>query len=163
MTTSWPPFWFWTIHFREKREKNEEPLPFYLNFTKTWILYTHLCFFVSLHLAMSHHFFVLLQSCLCCWCLPAEMLMDEKQSCMKLKVTERASDQSNSRMTNKSTTAWREAQKWKKTQFDDKKTKYWNMHDWTWVKAHSFLISNIIWSLLQLLTDVSGEIRPHWN
>ena len=29
----------------------------------------------------------------------------EKQACMKLKVTERASDQSNSRMTNKSTTA----------------------------------------------------------
>ncbi|XP_061784451.1 endothelin receptor Ba [Nerophis lumbriciformis] len=46
------------------------------------------------------------RSCLCCWCLPAEMLMmDEKQSCMKLKVTERASDQSNSRMTNRSTTA----------------------------------------------------------
>ncbi|XP_057714396.1 endothelin receptor Ba isoform X2 [Corythoichthys intestinalis] len=46
------------------------------------------------------------RSCLCCWCLPAEMLiMDEKQSCMKLKVTERASDQSNSRITNKSTTA----------------------------------------------------------
>ncbi|KAF3858554.1 hypothetical protein F7725_011755 [Dissostichus mawsoni] len=45
------------------------------------------------------------RSCLCCWCLPAEMLMDEKQSCMKLKVTDRASDQSHSRMTNKSTTA----------------------------------------------------------
>lgn len=45
------------------------------------------------------------QSCLCCWCLPAEMLMDEKQLCTKMKVTERASDQSNSRMTNKSTTA----------------------------------------------------------
>nr|XP_019957007.1 PREDICTED: endothelin B receptor-like [Paralichthys olivaceus] len=45
------------------------------------------------------------RSCLCCWCLPAEMLLDEKQSCMKLKVTDRASDQSNSRMTNKSTTA----------------------------------------------------------
>ncbi|KAA8587435.1 hypothetical protein FQN60_016297 [Etheostoma spectabile] len=45
------------------------------------------------------------RSCLCCWFLPAEMLMDEKQSCMKLKVTERASDQSNSRTTNKSTTA----------------------------------------------------------
>ncbi|XP_068557908.1 endothelin receptor Ba [Cebidichthys violaceus] len=44
------------------------------------------------------------RSCLCCWCLPAEMLMDEKQSCMKMKVTERASDQSNSRLTNKSTT-----------------------------------------------------------
>lgn len=45
------------------------------------------------------------RSCLCCWCLPAEMLMDEKQSCMKLKVTDRASDQSNSRVTNKYTTA----------------------------------------------------------
>lgn len=45
------------------------------------------------------------RSCLCCWCLPAEMLMEKKQSCMKLKVTERASDQSNSRTTNKSTTA----------------------------------------------------------
>lgn len=33
------------------------------------------------------------------------MLMDERQSCMKLKVTDRASEQSNSRMTNKSTTA----------------------------------------------------------
>ncbi|PWA17484.1 hypothetical protein CCH79_00011363 [Gambusia affinis] len=45
------------------------------------------------------------QSCLCCWCLPAEMLMDEKQSCMKLKVTERSSEQSHSRITNKSSTA----------------------------------------------------------
>ncbi|CAB1317305.1 unnamed protein product [Coregonus sp. 'balchen'] len=45
------------------------------------------------------------RSCLCCWCLPAEMLMDEKQSCMKLKVTDRASDQSNSRATNKYTSA----------------------------------------------------------
>lgn len=69
--------------------------------------------FVSPHLAMSHSFiFFLLQSCLCCWCLPMEMLMDEKQSCIKLKGT--ASDQSNSRLTNKSTTAVRETQKWKK-------------------------------------------------
>ncbi|XP_026117972.1 endothelin receptor type B-like isoform X2 [Carassius auratus] len=38
------------------------------------------------------------RSCLCCWCLPPEMLaMDDKQSCMKLKVTERGSEQSNSR------------------------------------------------------------------
>ncbi|XP_027875624.1 endothelin receptor Ba [Xiphophorus couchianus] len=42
------------------------------------------------------------RSCLCCWILPAEMLMDEKQSCMKLKVTERSSEQSHSRITNKS-------------------------------------------------------------
>ncbi|XP_010888906.2 endothelin receptor Ba [Esox lucius] len=45
------------------------------------------------------------RSCLCCWCLPAEMLMDDKQSCMKLKVTDRASDQSNTHPTNKYTTA----------------------------------------------------------
>uniref|UniRef100_A0A3P8WPF6 Endothelin receptor type B n=2 Tax=Cynoglossus semilaevis TaxID=244447 RepID=A0A3P8WPF6_CYNSE len=45
------------------------------------------------------------RSCLCCWCLPPEMLMDEKPSCLKLKVNDRASDQSNSRMTNKSSTA----------------------------------------------------------
>uniref|UniRef100_A0A8C7NCL7 Endothelin receptor type B n=1 Tax=Oncorhynchus kisutch TaxID=8019 RepID=A0A8C7NCL7_ONCKI len=44
------------------------------------------------------------RSCLCCWCLPAEMLIDEKQSCMKLKVTDRT-DQSNSRATNKYTSA----------------------------------------------------------
>lgn len=56
--------------------------------------------------SLSHNFSFVLQSCLCCWCLPAEMLMDEKQLCTKLKVTERASEQSNSRMTNKSTTAW---------------------------------------------------------
>ncbi|XP_007254865.3 endothelin receptor Ba [Astyanax mexicanus] len=44
------------------------------------------------------------RSCLCCWCLPPEMLaMDEKQSCMKLKMTDRASDQSNSRSSNKYT------------------------------------------------------------
>ncbi|XP_030634830.1 endothelin receptor Ba [Chanos chanos] len=43
------------------------------------------------------------RSCLCCWCLPPEMLaMDEKQSCMKLRVTERVSEQS-SRATNKYT------------------------------------------------------------
>ncbi|XP_042612171.1 endothelin receptor Ba isoform X2 [Cyprinus carpio] len=41
------------------------------------------------------------RSCLCCWCLPPEMLaMDDKQSCMKLKVTERGSEQSNSRASN---------------------------------------------------------------
>ncbi|XP_048035569.1 endothelin receptor Ba [Megalobrama amblycephala] len=44
------------------------------------------------------------RSCLCCWCLPPEMLvMDDKQSCMKLKVTERGSEQSNSRASNKYT------------------------------------------------------------
>ncbi|NP_571272.1 endothelin receptor Ba precursor [Danio rerio] len=32
------------------------------------------------------------RSCLCCWCLPPEILaMDDKQSCIKLKVTERGS------------------------------------------------------------------------
>uniref|UniRef100_A0A8C1YFD4 Endothelin receptor type B n=1 Tax=Cyprinus carpio TaxID=7962 RepID=A0A8C1YFD4_CYPCA len=41
------------------------------------------------------------RSCLCCWCLPPEMLaMDDKQSCMKLKVTERGSEQSNSLQVN---------------------------------------------------------------
>uniref|UniRef100_A0A8C1S5H3 Endothelin receptor type B n=1 Tax=Cyprinus carpio TaxID=7962 RepID=A0A8C1S5H3_CYPCA len=46
------------------------------------------------------------RSCLCCWCLPPEMLaMDDKQSCMKLKVTERGSEQSNSRASNKYTSA----------------------------------------------------------
>ncbi|KAL2088110.1 hypothetical protein ACEWY4_016938 [Coilia grayii] len=44
------------------------------------------------------------RSCLCCWCLPPEMLsMDDKPSCMKLKPTDRASEQSNSRVTNKYT------------------------------------------------------------
>ncbi|XP_066516370.1 endothelin receptor type B-like [Hoplias malabaricus] len=44
------------------------------------------------------------RSCLCCWCLPSEMLaMDEKQSCMKLKTTDRGSEQSNSRISNKYT------------------------------------------------------------
>ncbi|KAL6481525.1 hypothetical protein MHYP_G00096050 [Metynnis hypsauchen] len=39
------------------------------------------------------------RSCLCCWCLPPEMLaMDEKQSCIKLKTTDRGSEQSNSRI-----------------------------------------------------------------
>ncbi|XP_028837425.1 endothelin receptor Ba isoform X2 [Denticeps clupeoides] len=46
------------------------------------------------------------RSCLCCWCLPPEMLsMDEKQSCMKLKTTERGSEQSNSRASNKYSSA----------------------------------------------------------
>ncbi|KAI4877095.1 hypothetical protein NFI96_006683 [Prochilodus magdalenae] len=44
------------------------------------------------------------RSCLCCWCLPPEMLaMDEKQSCMKLKMTDQRSEQSNSRISNKYT------------------------------------------------------------
>ncbi|XP_051565863.1 endothelin receptor type B [Myxocyprinus asiaticus] len=44
------------------------------------------------------------RTCLCCWCLPPEMLaMDDKQSCMKLRVTERGSEQSNSRASNKYT------------------------------------------------------------
>ncbi|XP_028987667.1 endothelin receptor Ba [Betta splendens] len=51
------------------------------------------------------------RSCLCCWCLPMEMLMDEKQSCIKVK--ERASDQSNSCATNKSSTAIGDARRWK--------------------------------------------------
>ncbi|KAJ3595717.1 hypothetical protein NHX12_005020 [Muraenolepis orangiensis] len=37
------------------------------------------------------------RACLFCWCLPAEMLMDDKPTFMKLKVTERASEQSNIR------------------------------------------------------------------
>lgn len=73
------------------------------------------------------------RSCLCCWCLPAEMLMDEKQSCMKLKVTDRGSDQSNSRMTNKSSTAWGEAQKWETTK------KYSSIAEWMRTRHHVFL------------------------
>nr|XP_020479713.1 endothelin B receptor-like [Monopterus albus]XP_020479714.1 endothelin B receptor-like [Monopterus albus] len=49
------------------------------------------------------------RSCLCCWCLPAEILMGEKQSFMKLKANEQASDQSNSHTTNKSATTRVEA------------------------------------------------------
>ncbi|CAL8368859.1 unnamed protein product [Boreogadus saida] len=45
------------------------------------------------------------RSCLCCWCLPVETLLEEKPSFMKLKVTERPSEQSNTRVSNKSTTA----------------------------------------------------------
>ncbi|KAA0722275.1 Endothelin receptor type B [Triplophysa tibetana] len=44
----------------------------------------------GVQIALNDH---LKQSCLCCWCLPPEMLaMDEKQSCVKLKVTERGSE-----------------------------------------------------------------------
>ncbi|MCI4393677.1 hypothetical protein PGIGA_G00160190 [Pangasianodon gigas] len=44
------------------------------------------------------------RSCLCCWCLPPEVLaVDEQQSCMKLKSGERGSEQSSSRVTNKYT------------------------------------------------------------
>ncbi|KAG7463740.1 hypothetical protein MATL_G00179930 [Megalops atlanticus] len=44
------------------------------------------------------------RSCLCCWCTSAEML-DEKQSCMKSKINDRGSEQSNSRGSNKYTSA----------------------------------------------------------
>ncbi|KAJ8407069.1 hypothetical protein AAFF_G00287450 [Aldrovandia affinis] len=44
------------------------------------------------------------RSCLCCWCMSPEML-EEKQSCMKSKVNERASEQSNSRGSQKFTSA----------------------------------------------------------
>ncbi|KAG7315768.1 hypothetical protein KOW79_020634 [Hemibagrus wyckioides] len=44
------------------------------------------------------------RSCLCCWCLPPDVLaVDEQQSCMKLKSAERGTEQSNSRATNKYT------------------------------------------------------------
>ncbi|XP_066562755.1 endothelin receptor type B [Amia ocellicauda] len=44
------------------------------------------------------------RSCLCCWCTSPDMLaLDDKQSCMKSKVNDRASEQSNSRPTNKYT------------------------------------------------------------
>ncbi|XP_047007304.1 endothelin receptor Ba isoform X2 [Ictalurus punctatus] len=44
------------------------------------------------------------RSCLCCWCLPADVLaVDEQQSCMKLKSAEHGSEQSSSRITNKYT------------------------------------------------------------
>ncbi|XP_013858271.1 endothelin B receptor [Austrofundulus limnaeus] len=59
---------------------------------------------IALYL-VSKRFKSCFRSCLCCWCLPAEMLLDERQSCMKLKATDQASEQSNSRTTNKSITA----------------------------------------------------------
>ncbi|XP_048879655.1 endothelin receptor type B-like [Brienomyrus brachyistius] len=44
------------------------------------------------------------RSYLCCWFTMPDMLeLEEKQSCVKLKVTERGSEQSNSRVTNKYT------------------------------------------------------------
>ncbi|XP_036396249.1 endothelin receptor type B-like [Megalops cyprinoides] len=42
------------------------------------------------------------RSCLCCWCTSSEMLaLDEKQSCLRSKVNEQGSEQSNSRASNK--------------------------------------------------------------
>ncbi|KAI5629516.1 endothelin B receptor precursor [Silurus asotus] len=44
------------------------------------------------------------RSCLCCWCLPLEVLsVDEQQSCIKLKPTEHGLEHSSSRVTNKYT------------------------------------------------------------
>lgn len=86
-----------------------------------------------------------LQSCLCCWCLPAEMLMDEKQSCMKLKVTDRASEQSNSRMTNKSSTAWRRVGLWTKEKCE---RKCWRVGDRMRVSARHWPVCDILPNLL---------------
>ncbi|KAJ8255743.1 hypothetical protein COCON_G00196070 [Conger conger] len=46
------------------------------------------------------------RSCLSCWCTSPEMLaLEEKQSCLRSKVNEQGSDQSNSRASNKYTSA----------------------------------------------------------